>query len=170
ALVDAVRRADLVVLPYDEVDNSGSALFALSVGRPILVSDVAPFRELRQLVGDEWVWIYEGALTAAVLEVSLERARSLRDSKAVPDLAALDWDTLGRATTDFYRRTVDRRGETSDAPRRVRIVHETNPTKYFPALLDLAEQGRIDIVGLHRYSVVKEWLRAGLKDRTPWWT
>lgn len=168
ALVDAVLRADLVVLPYDEVDNSGSALFALSVGRPILVSDVAPFRELRELVGEDWVWVYEGVLTAAVLEVSLERARAVRESRAVPDLAALDWDTLGLATTAFYRHTVNGRGEAPGAPRRVRIVHETNPIKYFPALLDLADQGRIDIVGLHRYSVVKEWLRAGLKDRTPW--
>lgn len=50
---------------------------------------------------------------------------------------------------------------------RVRIIHETNPEKYFPALLDLAQQRRITIVGTHRYSVAKEWLRAGLKDRIP---
>lgn len=53
---------------------------------------------------------------------------------------------------------------------KVRIVHETNPQKYFPALLDLARTGQIELTGLHRYSVVKEWLRAGLKDRTPFLT
>jgi glycosyltransferase involved in cell wall biosynthesis len=50
---------------------------------------------------------------------------------------------------------------------RVRIVHETNPQKYFPALYALAETGEITIVGSHRYSVVKEWLRSAVRDRTP---
>lgn len=50
---------------------------------------------------------------------------------------------------------------------RLRILHETNPAKYFPALFDLAERGAVRLTGAHRYSVLKEWLRAGLKDRTP---
>lgn len=50
---------------------------------------------------------------------------------------------------------------------RLRIVHETNPPKYFPALFGLDREGRITITGAHRYSVFKEWLRAGLKDRKP---
>lgn len=50
---------------------------------------------------------------------------------------------------------------------RVRIIHQTNPTKYFPAILELAESGDIELVGTHRYSVVKEWLRSGIKDRRP---
>lgn len=50
---------------------------------------------------------------------------------------------------------------------RVRIVHETDPQKYFPAILELGDRGLISICGSHRYSVVKEWVRAGLKDRRP---
>ena len=50
---------------------------------------------------------------------------------------------------------------------RLRILHETNPAKYFPALFLLERQGAVEITGAHRYSVIKEWLRAGLKDRTP---
>ena len=53
------------------------------------------------------------------------------------------------------------------APPRVRILHETNPRKYFPALYALHEQGRIKLTGEHRISVCKEWLRAGLRDRAP---
>lgn len=52
-------------------------------------------------------------------------------------------------------------------PPKVRIVHETNPHKYFPALFHLAQEGRIRITGAHRYSVAREFLRAGLRDRTP---
>jgi glycosyltransferase involved in cell wall biosynthesis len=48
---------------------------------------------------------------------------------------------------------------------KVRIVHETNPKKYFPALLQLAAAGSIDLVGMHRYSVFKEWLRASRRER-----
>lgn len=49
---------------------------------------------------------------------------------------------------------------------KLRIIHETNPRKYFPALFELSKEGTVELVGAHRYSVVKEWLRAWLKDRT----
>tara|TARA_R110000737_G_scaffold26627_2_gene45384 strand:+ start:6713 stop:7825 length:1113 start_codon:yes stop_codon:yes gene_type:complete len=50
---------------------------------------------------------------------------------------------------------------------RLRLLHETNPGKYFPALFLLGETGKVTLTGSHRYSVFKEWLRAGLKDKTP---
>ena len=50
---------------------------------------------------------------------------------------------------------------------KVRIIHETNPRKYFPALFELANANKINLVGEHRYSVFKEWLRAWLVDKTP---
>ncbi|KAA2311698.1 glycosyltransferase family 1 protein [Pseudooceanicola sediminis] len=50
---------------------------------------------------------------------------------------------------------------------RLRIVHETNPGKYFPALFLLADRGDVVLTGAHRYSVFKEWLRAWRRDRTP---
>lgn len=49
---------------------------------------------------------------------------------------------------------------------KLRIIHETNPRKYFPALFELAKDKRIELVGTHRYSVVKECLRAWQRDRT----
>lgn len=59
---------------------------------------------------------------------------------------------------------------TAAAPPRVRIIHETNPDKYFPALLALEAAGGISIVGKHRYSVVKELIRSRRRDRLPWRT
>lgn len=50
---------------------------------------------------------------------------------------------------------------------KVRILHETNPEKYFPALYALQDQGRIQLTGAHRTSVCKEWLRAAVRDRKP---
>ncbi|WP_345420238.1 glycosyltransferase [Halioxenophilus aromaticivorans] len=45
-------------------------------------------------------------------------------------------------------------------------MHETNPEKYFPALFLLEKEGRVDLRGAYRYSVCKEWLRAGILDKT----
>lgn len=50
---------------------------------------------------------------------------------------------------------------------KVRIIHETNPEKYFPAVLNLANQGRITLLGTHRYSVLKEAIRSSHKDKKP---
>ncbi len=50
---------------------------------------------------------------------------------------------------------------------RLRLLHETNPEKYFPALFRLVAQGDVILTGAHRYSVAKEWLRAAVRDRTP---
>lgn len=47
----------------------------------------------------------------------------------------------------------------------VRIVHETNPEKYFPALYDLHGKGLINIRGAYRYSVVKEFFRSIIRDK-----
>jgi glycosyltransferase involved in cell wall biosynthesis len=40
------RRADLLVLPYREIDQSGVLFTALAFGKPLLLSDVGGFRDL----------------------------------------------------------------------------------------------------------------------------
>lgn len=49
---------------------------------------------------------------------------------------------------------------------KLRIIHETNPKKYFPALYELADDGLVNLVGVNRYSVAKEWVRSWLRDKT----
>ncbi|NDV01246.1 glycosyltransferase family 4 protein [Pseudoroseicyclus tamaricis] len=50
---------------------------------------------------------------------------------------------------------------------RLRLLHETNPAKYFPALYKLAADDQVTLTGAHRYSVLKEWLRAWRRERVP---
>ena len=45
-LADQFRRADLVVLPYREIDQSGVLFTALAFGKPLLLSDVGGFPEV----------------------------------------------------------------------------------------------------------------------------
>lgn len=48
---------------------------------------------------------------------------------------------------------------------KVRVIHQTDPFKYFPALAELEADERVQVTGRHRYSVVKEWVRSAIKDR-----
>ncbi len=96
-----LRAADLVVFPYREILNSGSALLALSFDRPILVSERGAMAELAAAVGPEWVRTYGGELTAATLVEAMAWARGCpRDPARL--LRDLDWEEIARRTVLAY--------------------------------------------------------------------
>lgn len=86
-----------VVLPYRNILNSGSAIHALSRGRPVLVPALGSMPDLRAQVGERWVRLYDGALTPAVLAGFAAHVRGLEPG-AMPDLSALSWE---RASDDL---------------------------------------------------------------------
>jgi beta-1,4-mannosyltransferase len=102
SLARTIRGADVVAFPYRDVVSSGAAIYALSCGRPILTSDADPFRELRQLVGEQWVWPVAGELSGSDLEDALARGRELRRRGLQPDLSALDWTDIAHRTAEFF--------------------------------------------------------------------
>ena len=85
-LVDVVTGAQLVALPYREMHNSGAALLALSLDRPILVPDNEVTAELAAEVGEQWVLRYAGELSTATLREALEQAARVSPDDR-PDLA-----------------------------------------------------------------------------------
>jgi beta-1,4-mannosyltransferase len=91
---EAIRRnageAELVVLPYRQMYNSGSALLALSLGRPVLVPNSPSNEALAAEVGNDWVIGYEGELDATILRGALASVSPLIGSTE-PDLSARDW-------------------------------------------------------------------------------
>jgi glycosyltransferase involved in cell wall biosynthesis len=94
--------ADLVVLPYRDILNSGSALLALSLNRPVLVPRRGALAELQQQVGEAWVRCYDGELTADTLVDGIAWARETpRDTEA--PLHAFAWPTIARAHELAYR-------------------------------------------------------------------
>jgi glycosyltransferase involved in cell wall biosynthesis len=103
-----LNAADLVVLPYRDVLNSGAALLALSFDRPVLVPNAGALSELRQLVGADWVRTYDGALSAPELEDALTWSRVPRAAARAP-LGALEWSSLARETAAAYERVVAHR-------------------------------------------------------------
>jgi glycosyltransferase involved in cell wall biosynthesis len=99
------RRADLVVLPYREIDQSGVLFTALAFGKPLLLSDVGGFPEI--------------AVTGAARSFPAGDARALHDALRAllddePARAALaacatglaageySWPAIGRRTLALY--------------------------------------------------------------------
>ncbi|HWI31657.1 MAG TPA: glycosyltransferase [Microbacterium sp.] len=101
-LVREISRASLVVLPYAEMHNSGAALVALSLDRPILVPRSASNSALSAEAGPGWVIEYDGELTDAALSAALESARTI-DPSSRPRLDGRDWDEVGRRHRAVYR-------------------------------------------------------------------
>lgn len=96
------RAADLVVLPYREILNSGSALLALSFNCPILVPLRGALGELQTQVGKEWVHTYTGDILPSQIEAALERALNTPRAKQAP-LDAWDWKELAQQTIHAYK-------------------------------------------------------------------
>jgi glycosyltransferase involved in cell wall biosynthesis len=90
--------ADLVVLPYSEILNSGVALLALSLNRPVLGPCLGAFPELSDRVGQQWVHTYAGEFRAEYIEQALG---DLPAGHECVDLSFYDWDKIARATRAF---------------------------------------------------------------------
>lgn len=101
-LVREVTSAELVVLPYREMHNSGTLLVALSLGRPVLAPRSTSNQSISAEVGSGWVLQYDGELTARALTRALEVARDARTTE-FPNLANRDWGYVGRQHSDAYR-------------------------------------------------------------------
>ena len=104
-LVRVVGTSELVVLPYRELHNSGGALTALSLGRPVLVPHNDVTERLAAEVGPGWVLTYQGELTAADLARALAAVR--RPRAARPDLSGHGWELAGQRHVAAYRRALE---------------------------------------------------------------
>ena len=93
------RAADLCVLPFREILNSGSAILSLSFDLPILVPDRGAMAELGELAGSDWVRTYSGNLTVPVLDQAMRWATSAHRSRHA-SLERLEWKSIG---ADFTR-------------------------------------------------------------------
>jgi beta-1,4-mannosyltransferase len=105
-----LNAADVVVLPYRETLNSGSAILALSFDRPVVIPDSTCGDELREVAGEGWVRTYAGTLDGAVLDDALRWATAPA-RPAAPDLEELSWPIIARRTAEVYARVAGRAAE-----------------------------------------------------------
>ena len=107
-LVREVSTADVVVLPYRQMYNSGALLLSLSLDVQVLVPATASNATLATEAGAGWVHLYEGDLTPSRLADASQDVRD-RPPALPPDLSARDWEPAGRRHVAVYRDLLDRR-------------------------------------------------------------
>lgn len=101
-LVDVVRTSQVVVLPYRHMHNSGSALAALSLDRPVLVPDNEANRALADEMGPGWVLTYTGDLTTEDLQRALDQTVDHSSRSERPDMSRREWDQCGIDLREAY--------------------------------------------------------------------
>jgi glycosyltransferase involved in cell wall biosynthesis len=104
-LAACFRRADIVVLPYREIDQSGVLATALAFGSPLVLTDVGGFPEVAQAGAARLVPPADPAsLRRALLELLGDHDARQRLSAAARSLAAGEWswDRVAQRTKAVY--------------------------------------------------------------------
>jgi glycosyltransferase involved in cell wall biosynthesis len=103
-----MRRADLVVLPYERSERfgfSGVLATALAFGKPIVLTDIGGFAEVAALGAARAVPAGDAGALHAALSALLADARGRAELAAAAAGAAagpFSWDAAARATLDLY--------------------------------------------------------------------
>jgi glycosyltransferase involved in cell wall biosynthesis len=107
-----MRRADLVVLPYRSIEQSGVLYTALAFGRPLVLSAVGGFPEVAEHGAARLVPPEDPDALAEALR-RLLADRSARDALAgaATEAAATtySWERIGAATMELYRELLGQR-------------------------------------------------------------
>jgi glycosyltransferase involved in cell wall biosynthesis len=104
-LAGVLRRADLVTLPYREIDQSGVLYAALGLGRPLLLSNVGGFGEVAATGAAQLVAPGDPAALHAALAALLadpERRAALAAAAARVAATTYSWDAIAAQHLALY--------------------------------------------------------------------
>lgn len=101
--------ADVVVLPYKKMINSGALLLGLSLGKPVLAPRNTVTEEIQQEVGLQWLHLYEGEVTGTDLLKAL-RCSHNNSIELKPDLSLREWKLIGAEYLTSYSSLSSRKG------------------------------------------------------------
>jgi len=98
--------ADLVILPYREIYQSGVLLLTMSYGRPVLCSDLSPFKEFVAQGENGFLFRSEDhedlAKQICYLIDHPEALISAANQSNLMIRQKFDWSNIGQLTKDFY--------------------------------------------------------------------
>jgi glycosyltransferase involved in cell wall biosynthesis len=101
-----MRRADVVVLPYRNIEQSGVLYTALAFGRPLVLSSVGGFPEIAEQGAAQLVPPEDpNALAEALQELLADRSArdALADAATRTAATTYSWERIGEATMALYR-------------------------------------------------------------------
>jgi glycosyltransferase involved in cell wall biosynthesis len=104
-----MRRADIVALPYRNIEQSGVLYTALAFGRPLVLSDVGGFPEVAELGAAKLAPAGIPEALAGVLQDLVDNPAE-RERLAAGALeaarGAYSWDEIGRKTVALYNQLI----------------------------------------------------------------
>ncbi|MFL5839854.1 MAG: glycosyltransferase family 4 protein [Thermoleophilaceae bacterium] len=106
------RRADIVALPYREIDQSGVLYTALAFGKPIVLTSVGGFAEVAAQGAARAVRPNAPIELAAAIQELLDKpAERERLARTAAEAAAgrYSWDSIAQQTLNLYRALLDGR-------------------------------------------------------------
>lgn len=121
-LASYIAEAGLIVLPYRDLHNSGIALLALSLNRPVLVPHNAVTEGMQVEFGKTYVHTFSPPLAAErLIEVVSELDTVDWSDLGEVDMSRREWQDIGRQHVEAYREAVRLRRDGD------RHHHVTNP-------------------------------------------
>jgi glycosyltransferase involved in cell wall biosynthesis len=102
-----MRAADLLVLPYRDIEQSGVLYTGLAFGKAMVLSDVGGFGEVARKHGAARLVAPDdpAALAAALVDLTSDPAAraKLEENAAAAAAGPYSWDQIARATMRLYR-------------------------------------------------------------------
>ena len=99
--------ADLVVLPYKKIYQSGVLVMTLSYGKPALVSDLPPLKEVVTDMQTAFLFESENSISLAeklnLILLDPEKLEQVRINGEELINTKYDWDEIGRQTKQAYQ-------------------------------------------------------------------
>jgi glycosyltransferase involved in cell wall biosynthesis len=108
-----MRRADLVVLPYRDVEHSGVLYAALAFGKPLVLTAVGGFPEVAEQGAARLIPPDDPSSLAAVLSELVGNDAARKELSAAATrvaFGAYSWDEAARRTLTLYRELLEKRG------------------------------------------------------------
>ncbi|MGY4858077.1 hypothetical protein [Cryobacterium sp. AP23] len=104
-LVEKIQAANLVVVPYADLYNSGVVLLALSLQRPVALRESPASRALAAEYGDFWIRRYPGELTSTSLDNLIAKPAAVQ-GRAFSERRL--WSFAAQEHRALYRRVTHR--------------------------------------------------------------
>lgn len=103
-MVKEITEAHLIALPYQDAGNgnSGVAMVALSLGRPVLTTRSCVMQRLADEVGDQWVHMSDRAISADDIQSALTQTASSTAESHPVFAAGRDWPAVAREYSQVF--------------------------------------------------------------------